>query len=633
MNILRYTLPLLILVGRVGLSAAADKGSSQDSIRYELGPDGGRVPIPKLPIPTVEAKDRLAFALYTTQRGVLKLTAQCYPLQPGEPRELTLEVDNGGWKEIGRAPIDARGHNAVFRVAPWDMTKTVPYRVRLGEVSQFSGTIRRDPVDKAEIVVAAFTGNSNGDRRDKPDVIANLKHQDPDLLFFSGDQSYDEMDHLYAWLLFGRQFHEVLRDRPTICIPDDHDVGQGNIWGEGGKLADTRSGENGGYFFTADYVNEVQRAQTANLPDPYDSTPIRRGITVYYTALSIGGLSLAIIEDRKWKTGPWIVNQAKAALRTSHPGVMDGSVPPDPVALRQLDAPQAELLGRRQLDLLRAWTDDWSGHAQMKCVLTATLFSGATHIRRGKRGGPDLDANGWPQTGRDAAVAALRRARAVHLNGDQHLGSITRYGITDWGDAGYSFCVPSIVNYWTRAWDPLGEPVRRIDGVLPKLGDWYDMLGNKLTMLAYANPLVATAGGPLGEDNKTSSGYGLAKFVLRTRCVTFECWGRFTDVTKPGAKQFPGWPQTVTQDDQDGRKPDGYLPAITLAGAAQPVVSVIRQGDQELLYTVRSATASFRAPVYGAGPFTVRVWDQHAAKAVERRDVQPGDGALELRLP
>ena len=90
--------------------------------------------------------------------------------------------------------------------------------------------------------MAAFTGNSNGDRSMRVDIVKNIKAQDPDLLFFSGDQSYDHRSHYAAWLLFGRQFGEIIKDRPTIAIPDDHDVGQGNLWGEGGKVSTLRGG-------------------------------------------------------------------------------------------------------------------------------------------------------------------------------------------------------------------------------------------------------------------------------------------------------------------------------------------------------------------------------------------------------
>jgi len=238
----------------------------------------------------------ICFALYTVHKSILKLTAQLYELDTDADKTVRLEIwRDGKWIEISRTQVETRGWTAEFRVENWDSDKNYSYRIAQGERSFFTGTIRRDPVDKDEIVVAAFTGNSNKYRGSRPDIIANIKHQNPDLLFFSGDQVYDHTTHFESWLLFGRQFGEIIKDRPTICIPDDHDVGNGNLWGAVGKI-----GHDG--YKDPEYVKEVEQAQTSNLPDPYDPTPIERGIGVYYTDLTWGRIGFAIIEDRKFKS-------------------------------------------------------------------------------------------------------------------------------------------------------------------------------------------------------------------------------------------------------------------------------------------------------------------------------------------
>ncbi len=67
----------------------------------------------------------VAFALYTHDAGVLKLTAQLYPLQPGEPRDARLEIErDGGWTEVGAAPVEYPGWRAHFRVESWDGNRT-----------------------------------------------------------------------------------------------------------------------------------------------------------------------------------------------------------------------------------------------------------------------------------------------------------------------------------------------------------------------------------------------------------------------------------------------------------------------------------------------------------------------------
>ena len=46
----------------------------------------------------------VAFALYTQHGSVMKMTAQLYPLKPGEPREARLEVQrDGAWVEVAKS--------------------------------------------------------------------------------------------------------------------------------------------------------------------------------------------------------------------------------------------------------------------------------------------------------------------------------------------------------------------------------------------------------------------------------------------------------------------------------------------------------------------------------------------------
>ncbi len=87
-----------------------------------------------LAIPQVSPAEQICFVLYTSHEGVLKLTAQLYPLADGAPREVRLETrTDGGWKEVAREKIISPGWTATFRVPEWDSRKDIPYRVRHGE--------------------------------------------------------------------------------------------------------------------------------------------------------------------------------------------------------------------------------------------------------------------------------------------------------------------------------------------------------------------------------------------------------------------------------------------------------------------------------------------------------------------
>lgn len=556
-----------------------------------------------------ESAKKICFAPYTVHNNILKMTAQFYPLVEGESRKAELQVKDGQqWKTVAQTIVSEKPYDnpskdlqwtAHFRVENWDSSKTLPYRiVGIDGKATYEGTIRRDPIDKEEIVVAAFTGNSNRDRRMKPDLIANLKAQDPDLLFFSGDQSYDHEHHLDAWLLFGRQFGEIIRDRPTICIPDDHDVGNGNLWGNSGKP--TREG-----YKNPVYVKGVENAQTSNLPDPYDPTPIERGIGVYYTSLKIGRVDFAIIEDRKFKTSYEVLD--KEALKKK--GVVfsrNDHVKVPPPAPSDLDVPDAPLLGARQLDFLNDWGAQWEG-IDMKCVLSQTIFAGGAHLSGGRRLAMDLDSNGWPQSGRNAALRALRKAFAFHIAGDQHLATVIHHGVDEWGDAIYSFCTPSIVNFYPRHWLPLERHGKPIETLLPHTGEYLDGFGNHVTMHAYVNPDPERARKYGGEWGKNADGHAIVRFNVKKRTISMECWPRGVDVTRSDAPQYPGWPITIDQQDNYGRKAKSYLPTLQFKGQSDPVVQVIHEGRKEIVYTIRIKGNSFRPKIFEEGTYTVKV--------------------------
>lgn len=535
----------------------------------------------------------VAFALYTHDDGTLKMSAQLYPLKPDETREVRLEFfRNDQWEEVRRKEVLVPGWSAHFRFDNWDNSMDVPYRVLHGESARFEGLIRRDPIDKDVIVVGNLSCNSSRTPGPRPKIVENLRKLDPDLLFFAGDQSYHHREHTFGWIEWGTQFREVLKDRPVVAIPDDHDVGQANIWGENGKKATHPSGPGGGYFYHPDYVNMVQRCQTWHLPDAFDDTPIERGITVYYTRLRVGGIDFAILEDRKFKSGP----EGKIPKMGPRP---DHIV--DPAYDRSaVDLPELKLLGDRQLTFLNQWSSDWTG-AEMKCVLSQTAFCGAVHLHgnRNNRLLADLDSNAWPQTGRNKALTELRRCRAVHLCGDQHLSVVVKHGIEAHNDGPYAFTSPAIVNtIYGRWWHPEDESAgpNAVEGSpLPWTGDFLDGLGNRIRMMAYANPEDPK------DELKRGDGFGIARFNKRDRTITFEAWPRFASVDDGEAAQFPGWPVKVHMKDNDGREPAGYLTELHFTGVKRPVVRVTNVATGEVLYTIRTDSNRFKPPVYSVG--------------------------------
>jgi hypothetical protein len=576
-------------------------------------------------------------AQHTLSRDILKLTAQLMPVGEENAQTAALEIQQAGkWKRIATEKIRVPGHTATFRIKDWDSSRDWPFRVvckltmKKGrdETYFYPGTVRRDPEEKETIVVAAFTGNHNLGRGwggadsghfswtesvwfPHDDLTERVAKHRPDVLFFSGDQVYEgasptraqkspddkaSLDYLYKWYLWCWAFRDLARDIPCITIPDDHDVYQGNIWGAGGRKVDRDN--RGGYVMPSEWVNMVQRTQTNNLPDPFDPTPIEQGITVYYTDMNYGRISFAVIEDRKFKSG------CAGLVPPTNSGRPDHVIDPD-FDPRTADVHGAKLLGERQIQFLENWGADWK-NTDMKVVLSQTVFSNASSLHGAgqMRLVADYDSNGWPQTGRNRALRKFRKAFATHISGDQHLATIIQYGVDEWNDAGWSFCVPSIANFYPRSWIPLESGKNRREGMPGYTGEFLDGLGNRITVWAVANPGESTGREPVDLHDKMP-GYGIIKLNKKEQTITFECWPRYADPETDD--QYPGWPKTIHMEDNYGRESVACLPIFAVSGLSNPVFQVIDEASGEIVYTLRIKGTSFRPKVFREGMYTVKI--------------------------
>lgn len=571
----------------------------------------------------------ILFSQYSLSRGVLKLAAQMPPLGEQDEQAVRLEVERGGeWVEIGREAIHPEARTATFRIDGWDATRDTPYCVAYtlrsndgtSQERYWPGVVRRDPVDRDVLTVGDVSCNTH-EAFPNAAYTANMAKLDPDLIAFVGDQFYESsggygvqraplapavLDYLRKWYLHGWTWRELMRNRPTISIPDDHDVYQGNIWGESGA-PETTTQEAGGYNMPAPWVNVVVRTQTSHLPDAWDPTPCKQGIGVYSCPLTYGRVNFAVLADRQFKSGP------------------EGKVPPtggrgdhvtdpnfDP---KSADLPGLQLLGPGQLEHLRKWARDWRG-ADMKAVISQTIFTSmaTTHGEPNGRLVADYDTNGWPQSERNAALREIRKAFAFHIAGDQHLPAIVHYGIDEHSDAGLAFAGPAVNTGYPRWFEPLSPGKNREPGAPENTGEFVDSFGHPLTVLAVADGKKQPRAGVLEKLHDKVSGLGLVRFDKRRRMVTVECWPFLADVTEPGS-QFGGWPRSFDVSANYGRKAAAHLPRLAVRGVENPVVEVIDEASGELVYALRIAGQSWQPHVFAAGKYTVKISDPEGGKS------------------
>jgi alkaline phosphatase D len=620
---------------------------------------------------------------YTLNQNVLKLTAQMMPLGQKDSKDVQLQVKKEGqWRTISSTRVIEPGFTAPFRFRNWDSSQDTPYRVAYtlllanNNMKRYfwEGTIRHDPAEKEEMVVAAFTGNhnvskpgvergtfnwSNGVWFPHSDIVRHVTAHRPDFLFFSGDQVYEGasptgadvsnlfLDYLYKWYLWCWAFRDLTKDIPSVVIPDDHDVFHGNIWGEGGKATDeglsgADAQDSGGYKYSPEFVNMVERTQTSHLPDPFDPTPAKQGIGVYCCSILYGGISFAVVEDRKFKSAPTPL-LPEANVRNGW------AQNPDFNAKKSADVPGAKLLGDRQLKFLEEWASDWSHGVWMKVLLSQTLFSNVATLPAGTTADAvvpqleilpaeeyaendlpvaDMDSNGWPQTGRNKAIQTIRKGFAVHISGDQHLGSTIQYGVEDWNDSGYAICTPSVANFWPRRWFPKTPGNNQKAGAPKYSGEFEDGFGNKITVHAVSNPHISGKE-PAGLHD-LSPGYAIARFNRTTREISLENWPRWSDPDKPDDGPYPNWPVRLHQQDSYGRKAVAYLPEIVVQGMDNPVIQIVEESSGEIVYTIRINGDRFRPKVFRQGLYTVIVGEP-GTKKMKKFEGIPSIAEVELK--
>jgi alkaline phosphatase D len=269
-------------------------------------------------------------------------------------------------------------------------------------------------------------------------------------------------------------------------------------------------------------------------------------------------------------------------------------------------------------------------------VVSQSIFTAmaTTHGPGRERLRADYDTNAWPQTARNAALREIRKAFAFHIAGDQHLPAVVHYGIDAPGDAAVAFAGPAVNNLYPRWWEPERPGRNRPKGGDLKLGDFTDSFGHPLTVRAVANPALAFRKGVLEVEQDKAAGLGIVRFDKKKRTITIECWPFLADPSRPGT-QFPGWPVSVSQLENYGRRPVAYLPRLMVRDTQDPVVQVIDESSGEIIYTLRIAGHEFTPPVFAPGRYQVVVSDPDAGrmKEVRANAAQAGNSqSLEIEL-
>lgn len=469
----------------------------------------------------------------------------------GAPETVELriqEADRGEWKLISSQPIDALTATALFEIDSWPRFDKRFYKLTCGD-SVWEGIFRAEPAEGSVLKLVGLSCHKDIGWPWKEAIDELLTH-DPDLVFFSGDQIYENdydspmfqpetarevpqgmKNYLEKYRKFGEAFGRLMKDRPTIMITDDHDVFANDLWGKGGmRMKGKRT--TGGYPTHPNWVNAAEFTQTGNLPDPVSAGPHGDGIMAYYTALEYGGVHFAILEDRKFKSAPSEVIQELIApegfewpknRRTDFE--IEVVLDPD-YDCTKLDRADLQLLGKEQEAFLADWSSQLKKAGKIGAVLSQSPW---VHVAMYSPTSADTDSNAWPQSGRNRALKAIGNAPVVMLHGDVHLGTLGRHGVDEFEDGPVTYSLPSFSSRASRRWEPLEPGENRQPDSPENTGNFHDRFGNKVTMYGAGNGL---------------NGYGIILFDTTTRSIELQ-FHPMNEERKPIDVEVHGWPHTV----------------------------------------------------------------------------------------
>ncbi|KAB2639212.1 MAG: hypothetical protein DVB25_06100 [Verrucomicrobia bacterium] len=508
--------------------------------------------------------------------GSLRLLVQAAAFARSEKPDVFLILDG---KPSSSVALDATTRSAKFTLRRLDLTLPHTYEVTL-DGGSFTGSIH--PLPKARPVTLAALACNNFGGFPHNELVANVAAHKPDVIAFLGDQvnelsggySYvvDQRPNERTLLCYLRKFamhgwtwREILRDTPSITLPADHDVFHDKLWGCGGKLAGVSKGysasaqDSGGYKMAPEFINTVHATQTGNLPTPIDPTIADNLISVFFTQWQYGPLDMAILADHQFKSAPReLLPDGK--INNGWPANPDYYASPPP------DRPRAELLGTRQEAFLTRWAAKTDPATPIRLVLSRAAFAavqtqpsaaqadtGASALHLLEPGNyppddqpkPDFSSNAWPQTKRQRAIDLMKQAGALHVTGDQDLGSSGQYGLSSYRDGPWWIATPPISSLCTRRWMPAVKGTTPRAGAPRETGDFNDGFGNKITVAAVANP-VELEHAPTNFLNHPV-GYSILSCDPASGRVTLANWPYWASPAKPAPNNspYPGWPITI----------------------------------------------------------------------------------------
>ena len=213
---------------------------------------------------------------------------------------------------------------------------------------------------------------------------------------------------------------------------------------------------------------------------------------------------------------------------------------------------------------------------------------------------------------------------------------IVQYSLDEARDAGWTFCTPAISTGYIRWGQPDLVKAKFTDRPahgMPNTGNYKDVFGNTNYIYAVGNPRddYQNPNRYKRAQNK-SSGFGLITFNTAERTITMDALRFLAGKEYPGEEdRFAGWPFTIKQSDNDGRKPIAYLPTLVMNKADQ-VVKIIHEKNNELIKVLRIKGTRHQPAVFLNGRYTIIIGEGKNSKVLKGVQATQNRESKELKV-
>jgi hypothetical protein len=230
----------------------------------------------------------------------------------------------------------------------------------------------------------------------------------------------------------------------------------------------------------------------------------------------------------------------------------------------------ANPLGKEQQRFFTSWSQNWPAGAHLKLTFSARSWPPDTIPESASRGQEPLDL-GW-----NRVIQTLRQGLALHV-------------VAPKGNAGVQS---------------------------------YRLNPRDQATAAFLSPGLPAANGP-------TAAWGMIRLDPRARTYTLVAYPLGSTET-PAREPLSNWPLVLSQPDLRGSAPVAWLPPLSVSAKRLPVVQVVRQATQQIVYTQRLSQRQVVLPVYAPGRYRIRIWDPTSGRQQILSGIQtepePGQG-------